>query len=135
MLHGQRQQRRSIESPCETNRSKAKSRSMPCRALRIRSGWFGGSTVLLPAAAIVLTLGMSVAPNLHERVHPTAASLHECAVTLIASGSCHHTAAAPLMLAPATAVQFSTIPALNSIWVAAPFLGARIFEHAPPVYS
>jgi len=108
---------------------------MPCRALRIRSGWFGGTTVLLLAAAIVLMLGLSVAPNLHERLHPTSAPLHECAVTLIGSGSCHHVAAAPLMIAPATAGQFSTIPALNSIWVAAPFLGARIFEHAPPAHS
>jgi hypothetical protein len=108
---------------------------MPCRALRIRSGWFGGTTVLLLAAAIVLMLGLSVAPNLHERLHPTPASLHECAVTLIASGSCHHTAAAPLMIALATAGQFSKIPALNPIWVVAPFLSASIFEHAPPVYS
>jgi len=131
----QRPQRRCIESPCETNRSKAKSRSMPCRALRIRSGWFGDITLLLLVAGIVLMLGLSVAPNLHERLHPTSAPLHECAVTLIASGSCHHVAAAPLMIAPATAVQFSTIPALNPIWVAAPFLSARIFEHAPPVYS
>jgi len=131
----QRPQRRCIESPCETNRSKAKSRSMPCRALRIRSGWFAGTTVLFLAAAIVLMLGLSVAPNLHERLHPTSAPLHECAVTLIASGSCHHAAAAPLMIAPATAVQFSKIPALNPIWVESPFLGARIFEHAPPAHS
>ncbi len=107
---------------------------MPCRALRIRSGRFGGGTVLLLAAAIVLMLGLSVAPNLHERLHPTAASLHECAVTLIASGSCHHTAAAPMVIAPAIAAQFSRSPALNWIWVAAPFLSARIFEHAPPAH-
>jgi hypothetical protein len=108
---------------------------MPCRALCIRSDWFGGTTLLLLAAAIVLMLGLSVAPNLHERLHPAAASLHECAVTLIASGSCHHTAAAPLIIAPARAVQFSKIPVLNPIWVAAPFLSARIFEHAPPARS
>jgi p-aminobenzoyl-glutamate transporter AbgT len=107
---------------------------MACRALRTRSGWFGGTAVLLLGAAIVLMLGLSVAPNLHERLHPTSASLHECAVTLIASGSCHHTAAAPLVIAPATAVPFK-IPALNPVWVAAPFLSARIFEHAPPAHS
>jgi len=135
MLTRQRLQRRRVENSCETNRSKANSRSMPCRALRIRSGWFGGTTVLLLAAAIVLMLTLSVAPNLHERLHSAAAPLHECAVTLIASGSCHHTAAAPLMIAPATTVQFSKIPALNPIWVAAPFLSACIFEHAPPAHS
>ena len=63
---------------------------MPCRALCFRSGWLGGITVLVLATAIVLMLGFSVAPNLHERLHPTGASLHECAVTLIASGSCHY---------------------------------------------
>jgi hypothetical protein len=108
---------------------------MPSRALRTRSGWFGDATLLLLAAAIVLMLGLSVAPNLHERLHPTTASLHECAVTLIASGGCHHTATAPLVIAPATAVEFSKIPALNPIWVEPPFLGARIFEHAPPAHS
>jgi hypothetical protein len=108
---------------------------MPCRALRIRSGWLGGATVLVLAGSIVLMLGLSVAPNLHERLHPTAAPLHECAVTLIASGCCHHTVAAPLVIAPATPVQSSKIPALNAIWVAPPFLGACIFEHAPPSHS
>jgi hypothetical protein len=108
---------------------------MPCRALCIRSSWFGGTIFLLLAAAIVLMLGLSVAPNLHERLHPKAASLHECAVTLIASGSCHHTAAAPLVIAPATAVQFPKILALDSIWVESLFLGACIFEHAPPAHS
>jgi hypothetical protein len=95
----------------------------------------GGTTLLVLAGSIVLMLGLSVAPNLHERLHPTAATLHECAVTLIASGSCHHGAAAPPMIAPATVVQFSKIPALNPIWVESPFLGARIFEHAPPARS
>jgi hypothetical protein len=123
-------QQRRAESPCETNCSKAISRSMPCRAFRTRSGWLGGITVLVLAAAIVLMLGLSVAPNLHERLH--SASLHECAVTLIASGSCHH-GAAPLMIAPATPLQVSKIPALNQQWVESPFLSACIFEHAPPV--
>src|SRR5437870_13282967 len=108
---------------------------MPRQVLRVRQSWFSATTVLILAIAIVLMLGLSVAPNLHERLHPTAASLHECAVTLIASGSCHHTVAAPLVIAPATAVQFSQVLALDSIWVAVPFLGARIFEHAPPAHS
>src|SRR5947207_15353009 len=105
---------------------------MPCRALRFRSGLLGGTTVLVVAGSIVLMLGLSVAPNLHERLHPTAASLHECAVTLIASGSCHYNAAAPLIIAPTTALHLSKIPAPSPQWVESPFLAARIFEHAPP---
>jgi hypothetical protein len=108
---------------------------MPCRTLCIRPRWFGGTTALVLAAAIVLMLGLSVAPNLHERLHPTSPSLHECAVTLIGSGNCHHSAAAPPMIEPATAVQFSKILALNSVWVESPFLSAHIFAHAPPAHS
>ena len=108
---------------------------MPCRALRFRSGWLGGITVLVLAGSIVLMLGLSVAPNLHERLHPTAAPLHECAVTLIASGYCHHTVAAPLVIAPATPVQSSKIPALSPQWIESPFLKASVFEHAPPAHS
>src|SRR5216117_687267 len=108
---------------------------MPRQVLRVRQSWFNATTVLAVAGSIVLMLGLSVAPNLHERLHPTAAPLHECAVTLIASGCCHHAVAAPLVIAPATPVQSSKIPALNAIWVAPPFLGACVFEHAPPAHS
>jgi hypothetical protein len=80
-------------------------------------------------------LGLSAAPNLHERLHPTGASLHECAVTLIASGSYHYSAAAPLMIAPMTALHLSKIPSLSPQWIESPFLAARIFEHAPPAHS
>jgi len=108
---------------------------MPRQALRIRQGWFNAITVLVLATAIVLMLGLSVAPNLHERLHSTTAPLHECAVTLIGSGSCHYNAAAPQMIAPSTALYRSEIPTLSPQWVESPFLAARIFEHAPPVAS
>ena len=85
---------------------------MPCRALRLRLGWFGSATVFVLAAAIVLMLSLSAAPNLHERLHPAAGSLHECAVTLIAFGSCHHGAAAPLLIAPTTTVHLSKVTVL-----------------------
>jgi len=108
---------------------------MPSRVFRIRSEWCVDAAAVLLTGAIVIMLGLSVAPNLHERLHPTGAPLHECAVTLIASGSCHHSTGAPLMIVPATAVQCPKIPALTPHWVESPFLGARIFEHAPPVHS
>jgi hypothetical protein len=105
---------------------------MACRALRIQQSWFGSATVLFLAAAIVLMVGLSAAPNLHERLHPTAGSLHECAVTLIAFGSCHHGAAAPLLIAPTTTLLLSKVAVLGLPWVESPFLVARVFEHAPP---
>jgi hypothetical protein len=131
----QHHSQRCVENPCETNWPEAKSRSMSPRALRIRDSWFRDTTVLVLATAIVVMLGLSVAPNLHEQLHCTGASVHQCAVTLIATGSCHHSAAAPLMIAPTAALHVSKIPALNPQWVESPFLGARIFEHAPPAHS
>src|ERR1700693_215034 len=78
-------------------------------------------------SAFLWTLTLSVSPRLHERVHPDAKqSQHECAVTFVASGSYDHAAQPPLVSAPVPAIQFSTIPALHPLWVASPFLGARI---------
>src|SRR6516225_8558443 len=108
---------------------------MPSRVFRIRSEWCVDAAAVVLTGAIVIMLGLSVAPNLHERLHPAGASLHECAVTLIASGSCHHSTGAPLMIVPATAVQCPKIPTLISSWVGSPFLSAHIFEHAPPANS
>jgi hypothetical protein len=89
---------------------------------------------LVIVAAFLFANMLCAAPRLHEKIHGTAAG-HECAVTLIASGKYEHSDAPGLILAPQPAAQFSKIAALNPIWVAAPFLGARIFEHAPPVIS
>jgi hypothetical protein len=76
---------------------------------------------------------ISDSPQLHLRVHPDANRAdHNCAVTMIASGSYDHAAHTPLVSAPAAAVQLSEIPTLTPCWVQSPFLGACIFEHAPP---
>jgi hypothetical protein len=84
-------------------------------------------------SAFLWTLTLTVSPSLHERIHSDAnRAEHSCAVTLIGSGSCNHSAHVPLVSAPVPAIQFSTIPALHPLWVPSPFLGACIFEHAPP---
>jgi hypothetical protein len=83
-----------------------------------------------------LALALSVSPRWHEMLHVDAkAAQHECAVTLIGSGNYQQPAPAPLVAAPVPALQFCFIPALRPIWVASPFLGARIFEHAPPAFA
>jgi hypothetical protein len=84
-------------------------------------------------AALIWALALSASPQLHQRVHKDAGRVeHNCAVTMITSGSYDHAVQSPLVDAPATAVQFSKIPALTPCWVQSPFLGACIFEHAPP---
>jgi hypothetical protein len=87
-------------------------------------------------ATLIFALGLAASPQLHARFHPDAGSPnHECAVTLITSGKYEQADAPPLFCAPQPAVVFEKIPALAPVWVAAPFLGARIFEHAPPALS
>lgn len=90
--------------------------------------------VLLVSFSLALTF--AVAPQLHERIHQDAAlPQHECAVTLVASGGYHQSDAPLLVSAPQPAIQFSIIPALNRVWIAAPFLAGALLEHAPPALS
>jgi hypothetical protein len=87
-------------------------------------------------SAFLFALGLAASPQLHARFHPDAgAPNHECAVTLIAAGKYEQADAPPIFAAPQPAVLFEKIPALAPVWVATPFLGARIFEHAPPALS
>lgn len=97
----------------------------------------GHALVALGVSAVFLwTLALTISPQLHVRVHADANRVeHTCAVTLITSGSYTHSAHVPLASAPAPVIQFSTIPALNPLWVPSPFLGASVFEHAPPARS
>jgi hypothetical protein len=90
----------------------------------------------LVSVGFLWALALSASPQLHQRVHKDANRVeHNCAVTMIASGSYDHAAQVPLVSAPVPALQFSTIPALTPCWVQSPFLGACIFEHAPPARS
>jgi len=85
------------------------------------------------SAAFVWALALSASPQLHQRVHTDAGRAeHNCVATMIASGSYNHAAHPPMVSTLVPAVQFSKIPALTPCWVQSPFLGARIFEHAPP---
>jgi hypothetical protein len=88
---------------------------------------------ILVSAAFLWALALSASPQLHQRIHTDANRVeHSCAATMIASGSYDYSAHVPLVSAPLPAVQFSKIPALTSQWVESSFLGACIFEHAPP---
>jgi hypothetical protein len=86
------------------------------------------------SAAFFWALALSASPQLHHCIHKDANRVeHNCAATMIASGNYDHSAHPPLVSAPVPSAQFSKIPALTPQWVESPFLGARIFEHAPPV--
>ncbi|MGH8163466.1 MAG: hypothetical protein ACREP1_03930, partial [Rhodanobacteraceae bacterium] len=79
--------------------------------------------------AFLFALTLAASPQLHARIHPDAGSPnHECAVTLLATGKYQQADAPPVFVAPQPAVLFEKISALAPVWVAAPFLGARVFE-------
>ena len=85
-------------------------------------------------AAFVWALALSVSPHLHHWFHTDANRVeHSCAATVITSGTYDHAPHPPLVSVPAPSVHFSKIPALTPHWVESPFLGASIFEHAPPI--
>ena len=87
-------------------------------------------------ASLFLALLLAVAPQSHERAHQDAATgHHECAVTLIATGKYQQNDVPVFISLPQPAVQWGKIPSFHTVWVAAPFLGACIFEHAPPALS
>ena len=92
------------------------------------------ASTLLSAFFFALTL--AAAPQLHALVHKdSSAPNHECAATLIASGSYQHSVAPVVFTAPQAVVYVETLSTLSPVWVATPFLGASIFEHAPPALS
>jgi hypothetical protein len=84
-------------------------------------------------AAFVWTLALTVAPQLHQRIHADGNRPdHTCAVTLVANGSYAHAAQPPLIRAPDLLAQFGTVSTLSLIWVQPLFLKAHIFANAPP---
>src|SRR5438874_5575949 len=83
--------------------------------------------------AFFWTLLLSVSPQLHARIHADGNRTgHTCAVTLIATGSYDHAAPPPVVSQPQFTPRFSEVAAPRSNWVRPLFLGAHIFEHAPP---
>jgi hypothetical protein len=88
------------------------------------------------SAAFFWTLLLSVSPQLHVRIHADGnRTEHTCAVTLIATGSYDHAAPPPVVSQPQFTPRFSEVATPGSNWVRPLFLGAHIFEHAPPARS
>jgi hypothetical protein len=95
-----------------------------------------GTIASWTCAALLLAFALSVLPHWHELLHSDAkAPRHECAVTLVSSGTHHQPAPAPLVTAPVPALQLAFVPALHPVWVPTSFVGASIFEHAPPAFA
>jgi hypothetical protein len=86
----------------------------------------------LLVVAFGLAAGLSAAPQLHSLLHKIGdRSTHECAATLMSSGSVEHSACEPISVEPKPA---PSVPAYRPQLlprVLASFYFARL-EHAPP---
>src|SRR3954449_11997652 len=86
-------------------------------------------------AAFLFALVLSVTPQLHEQFHGTTGTAnHECAATLLASGSYQHTPMATISLAPPAAPK-AFVQALASFELVSAHLEFSLLEHAPPANS
>ena len=84
----------------------------------------------LVAFAFLLTLAFSDAPRLHERLHKALGPDHECAVTMVLSGSVDGAAITPAVIVPLLST--TTILVVPPVRAAEPTFGFSILEHAPP---
>jgi len=84
--------------------------------------------------ALLFTLVLSAAPQLHERIHQPTGATHECAVTLLTAGSCEHMPCDAIAIAPQppkpTSVFFH-----RHFQLVSTRLDFSLLEHAPPALS
>jgi hypothetical protein len=89
---------------------------------------------LFTAAAVfcgvLLSVGLSAAPQLHNWLHHSDAGNHECAATLLSGGNWEHAACAPVLTAPqrAPVTALFITPGILIIGRAE----TSVLEHAPP---
>jgi predicted metal-binding membrane protein len=86
-------------------------------------------------AAFLFALVLSATPQLHEQLHgATSVGNHECAATLLASGSYQQTPLATISLAP-PAPPGTFVQALPGSPLVSAHLEFSLLEHAPPAKS
>jgi hypothetical protein len=95
----------------------------------------GGRLFTLTSVLALLVASMlSAAPSLHERIHSTTASGHECAVTIFASGKCEHSTCDSPSAVPHPAPPAIAFPP-HQFHCITPALEFSLLEHAPPANS
>ena len=91
---------------------------------------------VLAVFSFLWTIALSVAPELHQRIHADQSSAdHSCAVTFVGSGNYLHSATPGSTPMADVAIDFTAPMELIPCWVPSPFLSAAVFEHAPPALS
>jgi hypothetical protein len=99
---------------------------------------FGTRAVLFAgalAAALLLALASSAAPQLHEWIHSdSAAPTHQCAVTLMSHGQCDN-AVTPLPSLDGSLPRGDAELLRDRSAIVALGVESSILEHAPPLFS
>jgi hypothetical protein len=97
-------------------------------------GW-QNTLVCLLISQLVIVAGLAASPHLHQLLHHDADHAdHECVVTIMISGGTDGSPVPQVLDAGTlflTASDFS--PEIQTADVAPLFLGAHVFEHAPPL--
>ena len=103
---------------------------------RIRDvkGW-QNAVVCVLIAHLLIVGALAASPHLHQLFHHDADhGAHECVVTLMISGGTDGCPTPQVLEAGAIlTTSFNFSPEAHSPDVSPLFLGARVFEHAPPV--
>ena len=85
------------------------------------------------AGGIILSSLLSVAPHLHEQLHPDASADHLCLATIFAGGQCESSASPPIFVGP------DPLPARTPFVKLVAFIPRTRFfsllEHAPPALA
>lgn len=104
--------------------------------LRLRDGSSSAFSAFVAAVlfcGVVIGVGLSAAPQLHEWLHNTSGDSHECAATLMLNGSWEHSGCEPILTAPQqTPVTPSFVLPGSRVIARA---GISVLEHAPPANS
>jgi hypothetical protein len=92
------------------------------------------AVVFLLIAHLLIVVAVAASPHLHQLFHRDADhGNHECVVTLMISGGSDGSPAPQVLEAGAILpTSFNFSPEAHSPDVSPLFLGARVFEHAPP---
>jgi hypothetical protein len=116
----------------------------PVESLRIVRRMMRPSTAAKPSrfraliasllfCSVAFAIGLSAAPQLHDALHKGERATHECAATLLSSGTWEHSALEPVLAAPIPAPHTVRFIDIALRFAARP--RTSILEHAPPALS
>lgn len=115
--------------------SSGKPRHVTLRLIRRNSHRLRAVTATVLFCAVALAVGLSAAPQLYKWLHKMGdRPNHECAATLMSSGSVEHSACAPIATEPRRPPDRRALPAQGFPRVIAE-LAFSLLEHARPARS